>query len=98
MKPGIETLAASPLHVSFNASQIAVLNNLADLARLGPDEVLFREGDRLAELNILLAGFVAETYGRNDEHAMTDVIGPVGPIGFASASLVDEDHGTEPVP
>ena len=87
MRPGIETLAALPLLASFNASQIAVLNNLADLARLGPDEVLFREGDRLAELNILLAGFVAETHGRTDEDAITDVIGPVGPIGFASAML-----------
>jgi CRP/FNR family transcriptional activator FtrB len=87
VKPGLETLAALPLLVSFNASQIAVLNNLADLARLGSDEVLFREGDRLAELNILLAGFVAETHGGNGEHAITDIIGPVSPIGIASAML-----------
>jgi CRP-like cAMP-binding protein len=54
---------------------------------MGPDEVLFREGDRLAELNILLTGFVAETHGKNGENALTDVIGPVAPIGFASAML-----------
>ena len=87
MKPGIEALTALPLFASFSVAQIAVLNNLADLARLGPDEVLFREGDQIAELNILLAGFVAETHGKNGENAMADVIGPVGPIGFASAIL-----------
>ena len=87
MRPGIETLAALRLLAAFSASQIAALNKLADLARLGPDEVLFREGDQLAELNILLAGFVAETQGRNDENAMANVIGPVGPIGFASTML-----------
>jgi CRP-like cAMP-binding protein len=87
MKPGIEALTALPLFTTFSAAQIAALNNLADLARLGPDEVLFREGDRMAELNILLAGFVAETHGKDGENAMTDVIGPVTPIGFASAML-----------
>jgi CRP/FNR family transcriptional regulator, transcriptional activator FtrB len=87
VRPGIEQFAALPLFAPFGASQIAALNNLADFARLGPDETLFREGDHLAELNILLSGFVAETHGRNDENAITDVIGPVGPIGFASAML-----------
>ncbi len=87
MKPGIEALAALPLLAAFSGAQIAALNNLADLARLGPDETLFREGHQLAELNILLAGFVAETHGKNGEHAMTDVIGPVRPIGLASAML-----------
>jgi CRP-like cAMP-binding protein len=87
VRPGIETLAALPLLTAFSASQIAALNNLADMARLGPDEVLFGEGDRLGELHILLAGFVAETHGGNDEHAITDIIGPVGPIGFASPML-----------
>jgi CRP-like cAMP-binding protein len=87
MKPGIEALAALPLFASFRASQIAALNDLADLARLGPDEVLFREGDQMAELNILLAGFVTETHCKNGANALTDVIGPVMPIGFASAML-----------
>lgn len=87
MRPGVETLAALPLLASFSTAQIATLNNLADLARLGPDEVLFREGDRLAEFNILLAGYVAETHGKNGENAMTDIIGPIAPIGFASAML-----------
>jgi CRP-like cAMP-binding protein len=87
VRPGIKVLTALPLLATFSAAQIATLNNLADLARLGPDEILFREGDRLAELNILLAGFVAETQGRSGETAITDIIGPDRPIGFASAML-----------
>jgi CRP/FNR family transcriptional regulator, transcriptional activator FtrB len=87
VRPDTAALAALPLFASFGAAQIAALHKLADLARVGADEVLFREGDRLAEFNILLSGFVAETHGRNDENAITDVIGPVGPIGFASAML-----------
>jgi CRP/FNR family transcriptional activator FtrB len=87
VRPGIEALTALPLFASFSAAQIAALNNLADLARLGPEEVLFREGDQPAELNILLSGFVAETQGKNGENATTDIIGPVTPIGFASAVL-----------
>jgi CRP/FNR family transcriptional regulator, transcriptional activator FtrB len=87
VRPDTAALAALPLFASFGTAQIAALHKLADLARVGADEVLFREGDRLAEFNILLSGFVAETHGRNDENAITDVIGPVGPIGFASAML-----------
>jgi len=87
MRPGIETLAALPLFASFSGAQIAALNGLADLARVGPDEVLFREGDQIEELNILLAGFVTETHVQAGENALTDVIAPVRPIGFASAML-----------
>src|SRR2546423_11800308 len=72
---------------SFSAAQITALNDLADLARVGPDEVLFREGDRLEELDILLAGFVTETHAQAGRTALTDVIAPVSPIGFASAML-----------
>jgi CRP/FNR family transcriptional activator FtrB len=61
------------------------LNELADVARVGPDEVLFREGERLEELNILVSGFVAETRGRPGGDAFTDVIGPTRPLGFAAA-------------
>jgi CRP-like cAMP-binding protein len=87
MKPGTETLAALPLLTAFNAGQIAALDRHADLARLGPDEVLFREGEPLAELNIVLSGFVGETHGRNGETAIADVIGPGRPVGFAAAML-----------
>jgi CRP/FNR family transcriptional activator FtrB len=87
MKPGVEALRAIPLFAAFPPAVLTRLNDTADLARLGPDEVLFREGDRLAELNIVVSGFVGETHGKNGESAMADVIGPVGAIGFASAML-----------
>jgi CRP/FNR family transcriptional activator FtrB len=87
MRPGIETLTALPLLASFGASRISELNEIADLARVGPDEALFRKGDRLAGLHILLAGFVTETHAHHDGDAFTDVISPVRPIGFASAML-----------
>ncbi len=65
---------------------MAELNDLADLARVGPDEVLFREGELLQELNILVSGFVAETRGRRQgDHAFVDVLGPTRPLGFAAA-------------
>jgi CRP/FNR family transcriptional activator FtrB len=87
MRPGTETLTALPLLASFGASRISELNEIADLARVGPDEALFRKGDRLAGLHILLAGFVTETHAHHDGDAFTDVISPVRPIGFASAML-----------
>jgi CRP/FNR family transcriptional regulator, transcriptional activator FtrB len=87
MKPGTEALGAIPLFASFSASQIATLNESADLARVGPDEILFREGDRLLELNILLAGFVTETNLQDGEDCLVDIIGPIRPIGFAASML-----------
>lgn len=87
MRPGAEALAALPLFRSFGPSQITVLNEIADLARVGPDEELFREGDRLGELHILLTGFVTETHAHHDGDAFTDVVSPVRPIGFAAAML-----------
>jgi CRP/FNR family transcriptional activator FtrB len=87
MRPGIEALRAVPLFAAFPPAVLARLDGTAELARLGADEVLFREGDQLTELNIVLSGFVGETHDKNDESAMADVIGPVGPIGFASAML-----------
>jgi len=87
MRPGTETLAALPLLGAFSAAQIATLNRHADLARLGPDEVLFREGEPIADLHIVLSGFVGETHGRNGETAIADVIGPGRPVGFAAAML-----------
>jgi CRP/FNR family transcriptional activator FtrB len=87
MKPGTAVLASLPLFVAFSARQLAGLNEVADLARVGPDEVLFRTGDQLDELNILLTGFVAETQGRRNGDAFTDVIAPVRPLGYAAALL-----------
>jgi CRP-like cAMP-binding protein len=87
MRPGVEAVAALPLFRSFGLPQITMLNEIADLARVGPEEELFREGDRLRELHILLTGFVTETHAHHDGDAFTDVVSPVRPIGFASAML-----------
>jgi CRP-like cAMP-binding protein len=87
MKPGTEVLASLSLFGAFSAGQLAGLNEIADLARVGPDEVLFRAGEQLDELNILLAGFVAETSAHQGAEAFTDVVAPVRPLGFAAALL-----------
>jgi CRP/FNR family transcriptional activator FtrB len=76
-----------PLFGGHVSDFLKELNELADLARVGPDEVLFREGDQLEELNIVLSGFVAETRARQAGDAFTNVIGPVRPLGFAAAML-----------
>ena len=80
-------MTALPMLAAFGPQQIAALNEAADLARLGPDETLFQEGDRLEQFHILLTGFVVETRGQLGKTALTDVIAPVNPIGFASAML-----------
>jgi len=87
VRPGTQILAGLPLLAACGIERLAELNDLADLARVGPDEVLFREGERLEELNILLTGFVAETRSRQGGDAFTDVVGPVCPLGFAAAML-----------
>ena len=87
MRPGPQALAALPLFAAFSAAHIAVLNDIADLARVGPDEVLYRAGDQLDELNILLTGFVAETQTYQGGDTFTDAIAPVTPLGFAAALL-----------
>jgi CRP-like cAMP-binding protein len=87
MRPGVVALAALPLFQRCSASQIAKLNEVADLARVGPDETLFHEGDRVHDFNYLLAGFVLKTCVWSNEQVPVDVISPVKPVGFASAML-----------
>jgi CRP/FNR family transcriptional activator FtrB len=87
MRPGIQALATLPLLAACGPDRLTELNDFADLVRVGPDEVLFREGERLGELNIVLSGFVAETRGRQGGDAFTDVVGPTRPLGFAAAML-----------
>ena len=77
-----------PLLQSFDAELLGRLNELGDLARFGPGEILFGEGDRTDTLNVLLAGYVALTHSQpGNDDASIDVIAPVKPIGFASAWL-----------
>ena len=88
MKPGTEALAQLPLLDRCNAEVLTRLNETADLARLGPDEDLFRAGEVLSELNILLIGQVAAVNsqsGRNQN--LLDVLQPVRPLYLGAALL-----------
>jgi CRP-like cAMP-binding protein len=88
MRPGIETLRKLPLFASFDAALLGKLNELGDLARFGPGEVLFDEGDRTDQLNILLTGYITTARAQpGGGGALTDVIVPIRAIGFAAAML-----------
>jgi CRP-like cAMP-binding protein len=87
MRPGSDALKALPFFSGLTAKDLSSLNEVADLARVGPHEVLFRQGDRLQELTILTAGFVADTVDESPGEAFTEVHSPVALIGFASALL-----------
>jgi CRP-like cAMP-binding protein len=67
---------------------LARLNELADLARVGAGEVLFRETDPADLLTILLSGYVtmSRTQAEGGD-ALTDVVAPVRPLAFATVLL-----------
>ena len=87
MRPGVETLTELPILRGFRESEIRDLNELGDLARVGPGEVLYREGERLDALHVLVDGYVAETTSNSKETPITDVIAPVTPIDLPSIIL-----------
>lgn len=88
MRPGTETLHLLPLFAAFGAAPLAELNDIADLARVGADETLLRQGEPADELNILLSGHVATSRAEPDgKDGLTGVISPVRPIGFAATML-----------
>lgn len=88
MRPGIETLRALPLFATLCPAALARLNEAGDLLRVGPEEALFASGERLKDLHILLAGFVAATHPQpGNQVAMTDVLGPVAPLCLPAALL-----------
>lgn len=87
MKPDTQTLATLPWLAACGPMQRKALCDLADLARIGPNEQLFSAGASLAELPVLITGHVAETQVKGDAEIMTGVITPVASIGLASALL-----------
>jgi CRP-like cAMP-binding protein len=88
MKPGIDTLQSLPLLATCTPAMLTRLNAVSDLARLGPDEVLFREGDQVNELNILISGYAVTTRSQpNGDGAVIDVVEPIAPIGLPTALL-----------
>ena len=60
MKPGVDALQGLPLLANCTPAMLARLNAVADLAGLVADEVLFRQGDQVNELNILTAGYAVK--------------------------------------
>jgi CRP-like cAMP-binding protein len=88
LKPGTEALRALPFFTGCAPELLTALNDSADLARCGPDEVLFRPGDRLTELNFLTAGQIGLTHPqRRGDLALVDVILPVRPLCLSAALL-----------
>jgi len=88
MKPGVDALQSLPLLANCTPAVLARLNAVADLARLGPDEVLIRQGDRVNELNILTAGYAVTTQSQPDgDDAVVDVVEPITPVGLPAALL-----------
>ena len=86
MRPGIDLLRELALFSAFDSEALAKINDLSDYARVGPNEVLYKQGDRLSELTIVLSGYVALTrLQTNDNHSATDIVTPVRPISFAAA-------------
>jgi CRP-like cAMP-binding protein len=94
MKPGVEALQGLPILANCTPAMLARLNAVPDLARLGPDEVLFREGDQVNELNILISGYAVTTRSLpNGDGAVVDVVEPIAPIGLSAALL----EGASPI-
>jgi CRP/FNR family transcriptional activator FtrB len=86
MRPGIDALRGIPLFAACTDEVLARLNDGADLARLGPDEPLFREGDHLDELNVLISGHAITTcLQSNGSDIAADVIAPIRPIALPEA-------------
>jgi CRP/FNR family transcriptional regulator, transcriptional activator FtrB len=88
MKPGIDALRGLPLVGDLAPGLLTAVNEVADLARLGPDEVLFRDGDRPDEISFLLTGHVAGTVARSSgAEDVVEVLEPIRAIGLAAAIL-----------
>lgn len=88
MKPGMDALAKLPLLDQCDPALLARLNEAADLARLGPDEELFSEGEILSEVNILVAGQVGAVHSRPGRNPnLLDVLQPIRPLCLPAALL-----------
>jgi CRP-like cAMP-binding protein len=70
------------------ADGLALVNEAADVARFGPAETLFNAGDKLAEVNFLVAGQVAATHSLGaGEPNFVDVVLPVRSLCLPAALL-----------
>lgn len=88
MKPGVQALQSLPLLADLSATALAALDQSADLVRFGPDETLFQAGDRLSELNYLLAGQIGATCPQSGaDNIFTDILLPVRPLCLPAVLL-----------
>lgn len=88
MRPGIEALAVLSLFRAAAPPLLAKINEIADLARTGPDETLLVQGETPTELNILLSGYAVSTQARlRAVDRMTDLLVPVTALGLPAALL-----------
>lgn len=88
MKPGVDILMAIPWFTGFERDSLAKLNEAADLARLGPGELLFSNGDNLFEVHFLLAGQVAAAQSAaSGELVLIDVLLPARALCLPAALL-----------
>lgn len=88
MRPGVSTLRDLALFAAFDDALLARLNDLADLARVGPGEVLFDEGQPPDQLFILQAGCVTTSRRASQGgEILTDVVTPVRLLAFATVLL-----------
>lgn len=88
MRPGIEALAALSLFRTAAPPLLAKINEIADLARIGPNEILLVQDETPTELNILLSGHAVGTRARRPGTAMmTDLLVPVTALGLPAVLL-----------
>ena len=88
MKPGIDALQSLALFAAWDRDLLARLNDIADLARVGPDEVLFHEGALLGELTFLVSGRAAAVSSHpSGGEALTDALLPVQPLCLSAVLL-----------
>jgi CRP/FNR family transcriptional regulator, transcriptional activator FtrB len=88
MKPETTLLRSLPLLEALSPQALSELRDSADVERFGPGEPLFRSGDLLSELHLLLAGQVGATSPHaGDIDALVDVLLPVRPLCLPAVLL-----------
>lgn len=88
MRPGLTALRGIPLLASFGDQWLEMFNGVADLAGVGPDEVLLNPGDPVTDVTFLLTGqIVAVSAAPRGDTVPTDVLLPVRPLCLQAALL-----------
>jgi CRP-like cAMP-binding protein len=89
MKPGIQKLQSVPIFATLGITVLEQLNEIADLWRVGPDEVLIRQGETQGEFMLLLSGYALSTqaHPRSGEEAPIDLLAPIAALQLSSALL-----------